>query len=92
MASKKWKVTASDTAFERNSFIFIINSRTKINLYQIFPTPEEFLGLSQMFRNGLSQMFRNEGPISFNTHNQYFFTGSEPVGEGEADLPPPRIE
>ena len=43
--------------------------------YQIFPTPEEFVGLSDMFRN--------EGPISFNTTGKYFVTGIEEVGEEE---------
>jgi len=42
---------------------------------QLFPTPEEF--------SALSDMFRNEKPISFNTDNNYFSTGAEPVGEGE---------
>lgn len=44
-------------------------------IHQLFPTPEEFVGLADMFRN--------EGPISFNTDSQYFTTAAEPVGEGE---------
>lgn len=44
--------------------------------HQFFPSPQEFVGLSDMFRN--------EGPISFNTDGSYFITGAEQVGEQEA--------
>jgi hypothetical protein len=43
--------------------------------YQFFPTPEEFVGLSDMFRN--------EGPINFNTDGNYFVTAAEQIGEQE---------
>ena len=41
--------------------------------HQISASPEEFLGLSEMFRN--------EGPISFNVEGRYFVTRSGPVGD-----------
>jgi hypothetical protein len=44
--------------------------------YQLFPSPQEFLALADMFRN--------EGPINFNTDGRYFLTGAEQVGEQEA--------
>jgi hypothetical protein len=43
--------------------------------YQIFPSPQEFLALSDMFRN--------EGPISFNTDGKYFVSAAEQIGEEE---------
>jgi hypothetical protein len=39
---------------------------------QSFLTAQEFLSLSDMFRNG--------GPITFNTVGNYFVTASKPVG------------
>jgi hypothetical protein len=44
--------------------------------HQIFPSPNEFLALSDMFRN--------EAPVNFNSDGNYFVTGEESVGEGEA--------
>jgi len=43
--------------------------------YQIFPSPQEFLALADMFRN--------EGPISFNTDGKYFVSAAEQIGEEE---------
>jgi hypothetical protein len=45
-------------------------------VHQFFPSPEEFVGLADMFRN--------EGPISFNTDGKYFVTAAEGIGEEEA--------
>jgi hypothetical protein len=44
--------------------------------HQIFPTPEEFIALADMFRN--------EGPINFNTDGKYFISAAEQIGEQEA--------
>jgi hypothetical protein len=43
----------------------------------LFPTPDEFIALGDMFRN--------EGSISFNTEGSYFVTSPELVGEEEAN-------
>jgi hypothetical protein len=43
--------------------------------YQIFPSPDQFIGLSDMFRN--------EGPVKFNTDGMYFVTAEEEVGDEE---------
>jgi len=43
--------------------------------HQIFPTPQAF--------SALADMFRHEGPINYNDAGDYFVTGSEPVGESE---------
>lgn len=60
----------------KRSFYFYYKLEGEGSVYQIFPTPEEFVGLSDMFRN--------EGPIYFNTIGKYFVTGAEEVGEEEA--------
>jgi hypothetical protein len=44
--------------------------------YQIFPDPQEFLALADMFRN--------EGPMNFNTNGNYFVSAAEQVGEEES--------
>ena len=44
-------------------------------VHQIFPNPQEFLGLADMFRN--------EGPINFNTDGKYFVSAAEEIGEQE---------
>ncbi len=46
--------------------------------HQILPSPEEFLALSDMFRN--------EGSISFNTEGQYFVTRPGPAGDRDERL------
>jgi hypothetical protein len=45
--------------------------------YQLFPSPQEFMALADMFRN--------EGPINFNTDGKYFVSAAEQVGEQEAN-------
>lgn len=45
--------------------------------YQIFPSPQEFVALADMFRN--------EGPMNFNTDGKYFVSAAEQVGEQEAN-------
>lgn len=45
------------------------------SVHQIFPEPQEFLALGDMFRN--------EGPINFNTDGEYFISAAETVGEQE---------
>jgi hypothetical protein len=59
----------------RREFLFYYQFEGETSVTQIFPTPEEFLALADMFRN--------ERPINFNTDGNYFVTGSEPVGEEE---------
>ena len=60
---------------ERN-FYFYYKLAGETTVHQFFPSPQEFLGLSDMFRN--------EGPIHFNTDGRYFITAAEDVGEEEA--------
>jgi hypothetical protein len=55
------------------SFSYHLQGETSVN--QIFPSPNEFIALADMFRN--------EGPISYNTGGNYFSTAPEAVGEGE---------
>jgi hypothetical protein len=43
--------------------------------HQIFPTPQVF--------TALADMFRHEGPINYNDTGDYFVTGSELVGKPE---------
>ncbi|MGH9939590.1 MAG: hypothetical protein ACREAM_25395 [Blastocatellia bacterium] len=57
-------------------FLFSYKLEGKATVNQLFPTPEEFLALADMFRN--------EGPISFNTTSKYFTTAPEEVGEEES--------
>jgi hypothetical protein len=45
-------------------------------LRQLFVSAAEFAALADMLRN--------EGPVNYNTDGEYFVTGPEPVGEGEA--------
>ncbi len=59
----------------KRSFYFYYQLAGENSVYQIFPTPDEFIGLSDMFRN--------EGPIYFNTTGKYFVTGAEEIGEEE---------
>jgi len=47
-------------------------------VHQFIPTPADFVGLADMFRN--------EGPINFNTVGKYFVTAVEEIGEEEASL------
>ena len=56
------------------SFYYKLEGETATN--QIFPSPEIFIALADMFRN--------EGPISYNTTGGYFVTASEQVGEEES--------
>ena len=56
-------------------FYFYYWLQGETGLHQIFPTPDQF--------RGLADMFRNEGPISFNTNGSYFVSAAEQVGENE---------
>ena len=60
----------------KRSFYFYYKLQGENSVYQIFPTPDEFVGLSDMFRN--------EGPINFNTNGKYFVTAAEEIGEEES--------
>ncbi len=60
----------------KRSFYFYYKLQGENSVFQIFPTPGEF--------RGLSDMFRNEGPISFNTNGKYFVTAAEEIGEEES--------
>jgi hypothetical protein len=59
----------------KKQFYFYYRVDGDPTVHQLYPTPEEFLGLADMFRN--------EGPISLNTGTQYFTTSGEDIGEGE---------
>ncbi len=61
---------------EQKRFFFYYRLEGEGKVTQLFPTPEEFIGLSDMFRN--------EGPISYNTTRKYFVTGAEEIGEEES--------
>jgi len=59
----------------KKKFYFYYRLQGEGAVYQIFPTPEEFVGLADMFRN--------ECPINFNTDGKYFVTAAEEIGEEE---------
>jgi len=56
-------------------FYFYYHLQGESVVKQIFPSPQEFIALADMFRN--------EGPISCNTDGNYFATSAEVTGEGE---------
>ena len=60
----------------KRSFYFYYKLQGENTVHQFFPTPEEFVGLSDMFRN--------EGPIHFNTDQKYFVSAAEEIGEEES--------
>ena len=60
----------------KRSFYFYYKLQGENSVHQFFPTPEEFVGLSDMFRN--------EGPINFNTDHKYFVSAAEEIGEEES--------
>jgi hypothetical protein len=59
----------------RKQFYFYYTLQGESVVHQFFPTPVEF--------TALADMFRNEGPINFNTDDQYFVSAAEQVGENE---------
>ena len=59
-----------------NQFSFSYKLAGEDTAHQIFPGPQEF--------QALADMFRNEGPINFNSDGSYFITAAEQVGEGDA--------
>ena len=59
----------------KKQFYFYYKLRGEAAVHQIFPTPEEF--------SALADMFRNEGTINFNTDGNYFVTAAEQIGENE---------
>jgi hypothetical protein len=65
--------------YPKKKFYFYYKLNDDNNVYQFNVTPEQFLGLSDMFRN--------EGPISYNTDGKYFVTAAEGIGEGEVKQP-----
>jgi hypothetical protein len=60
----------------KKQFYFYYTLDGESMTHQIFPTPEEFIALADMFRN--------EGPMNFNTDGKYFVSAAEEVGEQEA--------
>ena len=60
----------------KKQFYFYYTLAGESSVHQIFPSPQEFLALADMFRN--------EGPINFNTDGQYFVSAGEEIGEQEA--------
>ena len=63
-------------SISKKQFYFYYQLKGNGTVYQFFPSPEEFVGLADMFRN--------EGPINFNTDAKYFVTAAEEIGEEEA--------
>ncbi len=59
----------------KKQFYFYYRLQGEGTVYQIFPSPEEFVGLADMFRN--------EGPMNYNTDRKYFVTAAEEIGEEE---------
>ena len=59
----------------KKQFYFYYSLRGESVVYQIFPSPDEF--------SALADMFRNEGPMNFNTENKYFVSAAEEIGEEE---------
>ena len=59
-----------------NQFYFYYTFVGEGSVHQIFPAPQEFIALADMFRN--------EGPINFNTEGNYFVSAAEQIGEQEA--------
>ena len=57
-------------------FYFYYRLQGDGTVYQLFPTPDYF--------HALADMFRNEGPINYNTTGKYFVTAAEEIGEQEA--------
>ena len=60
----------------KKQFYFYYKLANDSLVYQIFPSPEEFMALADMFRN--------EGPMNFNTVGNYFVSAAEQIGEQEA--------
>jgi hypothetical protein len=70
-----WKRVANYSlgySIPNKHFYFYYTLVDEGTLYQIFPSPQEFVALSDMFRN--------EGPINFNTDGKYFTSAAEEVG------------
>jgi hypothetical protein len=65
------------TAFPKKQFYFYYSFVGEGTVFQVFPSPHEFVALADMFRN--------EGPINFNTTGNYFVSAAEQVGEQEAN-------
>jgi hypothetical protein len=75
-----WKRVANYNlgySIPNNQFYFYYTLEGEGVVYQIFPTPQEFIALGDMFRN--------EGPINFNTDGRYFVSAAEEVGEHETN-------
>ena len=78
-ASMAWKRVANYNlgySIPKKQFYFYYSVVGDGTVFQIFPNPQEFLALADMFRN--------EGPINFNTDGNYFVSAAEEVGEQEA--------
>jgi len=74
-----WKRVANYSlgySIPKKQFYFYYTFVGENTTYQIFPSPQEFLALADMFRN--------EGPINFNSDGSYFVSAAEQVGEQEA--------
>jgi len=60
----------------KKQFYFYYKIADETSVHQIFPGPQEFMALADMFRN--------EGPINYNTEGGYFISAAEQIGEQEA--------
>jgi hypothetical protein len=76
MAWKRVENYSVGYSIPKRQFYFNYKLADENVVHQLFPTPQEFLALADMFRN--------EGPINFNTDGQYFVSGAEEIGEQEA--------
>lgn len=62
-------------SLDKRQFSFYYQIEGEAAVHQISTSPEETVGLADMFRN--------EGPVHYNTNGKYFVTAEEAVGEGE---------
>jgi len=75
-----WKRVASYNlgySIPKKQFYFYYTLVGENRTYQIFPSPQVFMALADMFRN--------EGPMNFNTDGKYFVSAAEQVGEEETN-------
>jgi len=73
-----WKIVENyilGYSLSKKQFYFYYKIKNENRVHQIFPSPEEFVALADMFRN--------EGPIHYNTTGNYFVTATEEIGEEE---------
>ena len=78
-ATMAWKTVENywlGYSLPKKQFYFYYKLANEPVVHQIFPDPQVFLALADMFRN--------EGPMNFNTDGSYFVSAAEQIGEQEA--------